>query len=187
MAKNTDEIVVGANGSVLVAPLSADVPADIDEAFSADWIDLGYTSEDGVTVTDSKTQEAIRVWQLFYPARRIVTERDFTAAFVLRQFSRDTTELALGGTVSEDGPGAYRLTAPEPGAIDLRQVAIVWNDGTKNYRWLIYRGSVTDNVEIPIARTAPTDLAVTFGIAGADGETPWDLLTDDPAFEPAGS
>lgn len=188
MSKNVDEIVVGANGSLWAAPVGTTAPADQDAAPGAGWVDLGYASEDGVTVTDSKTLEKIPVWQLFYAARQIVTERDLALGFVLRQWNADTVKLAFGGgEVTEPVPasGNYKFTPPDPEAIDERSLLIDWQDGTKHYRLVIVRGMVTDNVETNLVRTAAADLPITFGLLGDDAGEPWYLLTNDPAFAPA--
>lgn len=186
--KTTDQIRVGANGSVFVSPVGTADPDDINAEWPDGWTDLGFTSEDGVTVTDSKTQETIPVWQLFYAARRIITERDLTLSFALRQWGPDQVRLAFGGgTITEDDTGAYRYTPPSPDFIDERQVGVEFTDGDITYRWIVHRGSVTENVETKIARNAAADLPITIGINGADGEEPWVLLTNDPAFEGAAS
>lgn len=186
MAQDTGQIRVAANGQVRVADVGATLPANIDAAYSVAWTDLGFTSEDGVTFTDGKSIENIPVWQLFYPARRIVTERDATLAFVLRQWSGDTVQLAFGGgALTQDGAGQYRYVPPAPETIDERALAIDWQDGTINYRLLIPRGMVTENVETNLVRTAAADLPITFGIIGDETEDPWILLTDDPALQPA--
>jgi len=184
VAKDTDQIVVGANGTVRVAPVGTAAPADASDPFGAGWVDLGYTSEDGVTFTDSKTLEAIPVWQLFYPARRVVTERDFTMAFALRQFAGHQVEFAFGGgEVTEDDPGLFRYTPPSPEVIDERALSVEWLDGSKVYRIIMEKGMVTENVETKLARANAADLPITFGILGDDAiAAPWFLLTNDPSF-----
>lgn len=186
MPKSTEEIVVGANGTIRVAPAGTPEPADIDAAWNAGWVDLGFTSEDGCTITDSKTLEKIPVWQLFYPARRIVTERDFTVAFTLRQFSGLQVEFAFGGgEVTADGAGKFRYTPPDPETIDSRMLGVEWLDGDKTWRLIVPLGMVTENVETKLLRTAAADLPITFGVIGQANVDPWYFLTDDPTFAEA--
>jgi hypothetical protein len=188
MTKNVDEIVVGANGSLWVAPVGTAAPADEVAVPGAGWVDLGYASEDGVTITDSKTLEKIPVWQLFYAARRIVTERDLALGFVLRQWNAANLKLAFGGgevTEPVADSGSFKYTPPSPETIDERSLMLDWVDGTKHYRLVVVRGMVTDNVETNLVRTAAADLPITFGLNGDDAGDPWYLLTDDPAFAPA--
>jgi hypothetical protein len=188
MANDSDEILIGANGSIRVAPVGNTEPANIAAAWPAGWVDLGFASEDGVKVTDSKGLGQVDVWQSFYPARRFVTDRDMHAAFVLRQWNIPNVKLAFGGgTVTEDvaDSGHFRYVPPDPEDLDEHALGIQWADGAKNYRLIIPRGIVTEDVETTLARSAPADLPITFGITAQDGDVPWFLLTDDPAFDPA--
>lgn len=186
MAKDPDQITVGANGTVRVAPVGTTEPADISASYDAAWVDLGYTTEDGVTFKDAKTQEPIKVWQSFYPVRRIITERDFTAVFSLQQFAGAQVEFAFGGgEVTEDSPGKFRFTPPDPSVIDERAMAVDWTDGEKNYRLIMPRGMVTEAVETKVVRTTNQELPITFSVNGSEDTDPWYLLTDDPAYAEA--
>lgn len=181
MAKDTDEIVVAANGTVWTAPVGTAAPVDEDDA-PVGWTDLGYTSEDGVTFNDSKTLEVIRVWQLFHAARRIVVERDTTVSFVLRQWSKDTVEFGLDATVTTVSAGHHKAVPPAPETVGEKALMIDWQDGTKKYRLILPRGSSTEAVETNLVRTQAADLPIGFGVLGSDGVDAWTLLTNDPAF-----
>lgn len=183
MAKDTDEIVVAANGTVWNAPVGTAAPADESAAPSGTWVDLGYLSEDGVTFNDAKTLEVIPVWQLFHPARRIVTARDTVLSFVLRQWSKENVEFALDAVVTEPTAGHYKIVPPAPETVGEKALMIDWADGTKKYRLIIPRGSGTEAVETNLVRTKAADLPVGFGVLGTDGTDAWTLLTNDPAFE----
>lgn len=188
MGNDADQITVGGNGRVKVAPVGTAAPASISVAASATWVDLGYLDPDGVTFTDGKTVEPIDVWQSFYPARRIVTEKVANASFNLRQWNADTVPFAFGGgSVTEDAPGEYRYTPPAPGTIDERAMLIEWEDGSKKYRLILPRGMVEEDVETQLTKANAADLPITFGILGTEGVDPWYTQTDDPAFAPAGS
>lgn len=183
MGKDVDEIVVGANGTVWNAPVGTAAPADETTAPSGTWVDLGFTSEEGVDLTDSKTLQPIPVWQLFYPARRIVTDRDLVLGFALRQWNKATVGLAFGGgTFSTPSAGHHKYVPPAPESIAEKALMVDWIDGTKKYRLVMPRGMVTENISSKIARTGPADLPIGFGIIGDDGVDPWYLLTNDPAF-----
>lgn len=183
MAKDTDEIVVGANGTIWVAPVGTTAPADEVAAPAAGWIDLGYASEDGVTFNDSRTLDAISVWQLFYAARRIVTEVETTISFVLRQWNKNTVPLAFGGgTVSTPTAGHHKFVPPAAGTIDERALMVDWVDGAKHYRLVVPKGVATEAVETNLTKSGAADLPIGFAVLGTDGVDPWYLLTDDPAF-----
>jgi hypothetical protein len=185
MAKDPNEIVVGANGTIYLAPAGTTMPANIGAAIPAGFDDMGYASEDGVTLNATKAIESIRVWQSFYAARRIVTERDFTTAFVLRQFNGVNVENAFEGTVTEDAPGMYRFEPDEPEVLHEKSAIVAWADGDKNYRLCVPKALSIEAVETVIQRAAPSDLPMTLGILGEEGVKPWYFLTDDPAWAEA--
>jgi hypothetical protein len=183
MAKDVDDITVGANGTAWVAPVGTAVPADEVTVPGVGWVDLGYIDEKGVTLTDSKTMADIAVWQLFYPARKLITARAFKLAFVLRQWMSATVTLAFGGgTITTPSAGHNKFVPPAPEVIDERAMMLDWVDGGKNYRLVIPRGLVTDNVASNIVRTAAADLPIGFEVLGSDGVAPWYLLNNDPAI-----
>lgn len=186
MAKDSGEIVVGGNGSIYTAPLGTTVPASISEALGAEWTELGYATEDGVTWVDGKSLESIRAWQSFYDLRRIVSSKEGSLAFSLMQWNGDTVKLAFGGgDVSSPAAGAYRYTPPDPSTIDERMMAVEWVDGDHDFRLVFPKGMVTDNVEVNIVRTAAGLLPITFGLLGEDGVDPFILDTNHPAFADA--
>lgn len=186
MAYDADQILVGANGSIYVAPTGSTEPTDATSALDAAFIDLGAISENGAAIQDAKTLQPIRIWQSFYPVRRVITERDFTLTFALAEWSKDTVELAFGGAVTEPdptgAPGEYKMTPPSPETIDERCMVLEWQDGTKNYRLVMPVGMVQDAVNTNLVRTDNAELPITFGVNGSDGSDPWYLLTDDPSF-----
>lgn len=184
--KETDQIVVGGNGSVFVAPVGSTEPAMISVALDAAFIDLGYVNEDGATFLDGKTIEDINVWQLFYAARKLITAKEASLAFILSQWSETVIPFAFGGGVTvEDTPGEFSYTPPAPGLLDERAMILEWLDGIKNYRLIIPRGLVTENVETNVVKTGNAELPITFSIVGSAAGIPWYLQTDDPALDPA--
>jgi hypothetical protein len=90
-----------------------------------------------------------------------------------------------GGTVDEESPGIYRYTPPADGdALDERAMIIDFVDGDKHYRLSFFRGNVTDAVATNLRRTGEALLPITFkALAAGPGLPPFDILTDDPAFE----
>lgn len=181
---NADSIVVAANGTVRVAPVGTTQPTDPTAAPAAAWLDLGYVSEDGVTFTDSKEIEDVLAWQSFYPVRKIITGKDATLSFALREWDERSIPLAFGGgTVTSPSAGVWRYEPPAPGTLDLRALMIDWEDGDKDYRLIIPRGLVTEAVETNLTRTGAADLPITFSaIPASTSDDPYVLLTNSIAF-----
>lgn len=182
MSKDAGAVRVGANGTIRVAPVGTAIPDHIDDPFDPAWVDIGYADEDGVAVTDGKTIEAIKAWQSFYPLRRIITERDMMFVFKLLQFAGPQVEFAFGGGSVEARDSGYRYTPPSPSELDERALAVDWADGDFAYRWVLLRGTVTENVETTLARTDAAKLPITFSLLGEDGTDPWFLDTNDESF-----
>jgi hypothetical protein len=95
--QDSSQVVVGANGQIFVAPTDTAAPTAVDDVLDVAFVELGFVSEDGATVTDSKTVENIGAWQSFYPIRRIVTAREFMVAFAMRQWNAENIPFAFGG------------------------------------------------------------------------------------------
>ena len=187
MSRDVSEIVVGANGSIYVAPVGSPLPASIDDPLDdSAWVDLGYASEDGVTWTDGRSLFEVMVWQSFYAARRGVESREGSAAFQLMQWNGENVKLAWGGgDITADAEGAYRYTPPSPEDLDERALCVEWSDGSKDYRLVLPRGNVSENVETNLVRTEAAALPITFSLLGSDGADPWFFQTNDPAFADA--
>ena len=49
-------------GAIYRAPLGTEIPKDAISALDPDFVSLGYTSEDGVTNSNSPTSEKIKAW-----------------------------------------------------------------------------------------------------------------------------
>lgn len=189
MAVDADQIVVGANGKVSVAPSGTAVPDDL-SALAAAYVDLGLVSDDGASFSDSKTIENIGSWQGFGPVRRIVTDKDTTLSCTLLQWNKDTVKLAFGGgSVTEPdpvgSPGVFRYSPPDPDTLDERVMVLEWEDGGFAYRLVVTSGIVSEGVETNLTKTGAAMLPITFGANYKDGSDTWFLLTDDPAFDPA--
>ena len=188
MSGDADNIIIGANGSVHVAPVGTALPATIGAALNVAFLDLGFMSEDGVTITDSKSVESVKVWQSLYAVRRFITEKDFALAFVMREWNKISIPLAFGGGSIAETPAnsnSFKYTPPAPEDIDERAAVIKWVDGDYNFALVTPRVMVSENVETNIVRTGASDLPLTLMALGQDGTAPWYMLSDHPAWDPA--
>jgi hypothetical protein len=185
MAQDTSQIVVGADGEIHTAALSSTQPTTASGTFDSAWTDLGYVTEDGVTMRDSKEHVDLNVWQEFYPARQIVTSKNFEVVFTLRQWNTQTLSIGLGGgTVTEPTPGTFKFVPPDPQSLDERMLAVTWRDGTKTYRLIVPKGRTVETVESQLIRTDSANIPITFQILGTTGVDPFYILTNDTAFDP---
>ena len=184
MANDADNLVVGANGRVLVAAVGTTAPTDVATAYAAGWAELGYISEDGFTWNNTKTIEDVPAWQEHYPIRRIVTARSAALSFSIMEWTLAGMEFAFEGNITEPSAGVFKLEPPDPEDLDERALSVEWQDDTEIYRLTFPRGIVIGDVEVTFSRSAPALLPVEFSALGTAGVKPWTLLSNNDAMDP---
>ena len=187
---DADEIVIAGNGHIRVAPVGTAAPADMSASYSATWLDLGYVSEDGATVTPNIELMEVNAWQSLHPVRRQIVSRTDEFSFSLLQWSRTTLPFVLGGgAIETTGTGSTLIHTYEPQVAgdepDYRAFSIEWSDGDKEYRLFAAKALVTDPAELALTRSAETPLPVTVSALAEGGALPFYIYTNDPAFAAA--
>lgn len=183
MPQDAAEVRVGANGQVYVAPEGTPQPAAYSTTLNAAFgTQLGYTSEDGVSLNNGRTTTDIGAWQSFYAVRTMVTALEFTIGFALLQWRGTNLSLAFGGAVVTGSPGAYRLAPPAASALDVRVLVCDWQDGGYSYRFVAQRTMLNDNTTINLRRTEAAAIPISLKVLAPTSGDPWYLLTNDPAF-----
>ncbi len=192
---DASEIVVGANGRVLVA-VADDVvvwPDDVvvgsGDDLDAAFTEVGFVSTDGVTFTDSKNINDIPAWQAFYPVRKVVTDKMSKIEFIMKQWDGTTVTTAFGGGSVTTDTGVSIYTPAEPGELAELAMVVEWIDGADVYRLVIPRGIVTGEVSTKVTRTDAADLPVAFEATPAGtpsegdlGTQPWYIVTNAAQF-----
>ena len=185
-ANSSGQVLVGASGTVYVAPVATAAPTDSGTALNAAFIEQGFVSADGVTIRDSKDVAEIMAWQSPYAVRRLVTGRTFEVEFGLEQIHWSSLPFALGGgPLSEPTPGNYKFVPPDADDLDPRALVIQWVDGTRDYRLYIPQGIVTGAVEFTVKRDEAVVLPITFSAIYDGTNSVYSLFSDDAAFEVA--
>jgi hypothetical protein len=188
MALDSDQIVVAGTGEVYVAPVGTAAPSGataLSAAFSASWVGLGYTTEDGVRFSDTPDITDVNAWQSQYPVRRLVGTRANEFSFTALQWNSTTVSLAFGGgTWTEPTAGIFKYAPPATGVLDERAMAVEWQDGSYKYRLIVPKGTVSGGVEFGLTRTEAAQLPLTFSTTPTGTGDAWYLLTDDPELDP---
>lgn len=157
MALDATQVRIASNGKILVAPVGTAAPVDTTTAFAASWVNLGYASEDGVTLTPSLDTDDIPGWQSSAPLRTIITGAGLEVGFTLMQSSPEVLDLYFGGTTA-----AGTLEVPVSPSITERSLAVEWIDGASVYRLIVPRAALTDRGEITLARGDAVAFEMTF-------------------------
>jgi hypothetical protein len=180
---DASEVRVAGSGGVFVAPEGTTLPTDVATDLPAAWINLGYISEDGATVTLSRDQEEVNAWQASDPVRVLVTNEPKTVTFELLQFEPVTIQLAFrGGEVTSAGTGEWKFTPPDAGATDIRAMVVEGIDGSITTRYVFARVQLQGDVETALVRSDAQRLPMEFGVQAA--EPIWGyILSNDPEWE----
>jgi hypothetical protein len=178
-SKQPTHVTVAGTGSVGTAPEGTALPSALAEP-ATPYIDMGYTSEDGVTLTFSRDQEEINAWQSTDPVRVLVTAEPKTIALELLEFDRESIALAFrGGTWTGTDP-TYTYTPPAAGASDVRVLVIDAFDGTGHFRFIFPRVQLQGDVETILARTDAVRLPLEFAVLASSPT--WSIVGDLPGF-----
>jgi len=187
---DAQEIVIAGGGAVYTAPIATTAPSNATTTLPTEWVELGYHTEDGVTFSDTPTTEAVRAWQSYYDVRRFTTARAATIGMTLHQWNEETFKLYFGGgTASSPSAGVYSYEPPVPGEDPYqRSVIVEFSDGTeRNFRIYAQTTELESATEITLNKGASAGLGLVLTVLGSDVGSAWKLLTDDFAFDPAGS
>lgn len=106
-------------GSIRYAPLGTVIPTPTAAANKltatwTNWLEVGATDE-GLTFSESTESEEIKVAELVYPVRTIITGKSGTVAFGMSHISDVNWKLASnGGTATVTGTGVTKLSTYVP-------------------------------------------------------------------------
>lgn len=181
--QDATNIRVAGDAHIYLAPLNTAFPADLDTAPAAEWVDLGYVTTDGITLSYGREITEIYAMQAIDPVRIVATKAPKTIAFALMQQGREQFYIALGGgTFAADGTDV-RYTPPPASYIDERAMILEMDDGTVKYRWEYKRVQNRENVDQKLVREDASTFPVTMQILiPGDASAPFEMVTNDPAF-----
>jgi len=163
MPLNASEIRVAGTGRVLVAPPNTPAPANFTTDWAAPWVDLGYTSVDGVKFTKKDKLDPIDTWQTIAAIRYVYSDRDLSVKFVLLQVNADTLPFFFGGGAVSSGAAGLSYEIAAAPQVTEKALGIEFKDGPSiTHRFVIPRGVVTETDETTLTRTTSIKLGVTF-------------------------
>ena len=183
--RHPHEIIFAQTGRIWAAPVGTAEPADAATAPSIAWLDLGYTTEDGVTLTFDKSVKEIMGWQSRDPLRIIIENEPKMIGFELMQNNPITMSYALGGGAwTEPTTGNALFTPPTPGVVDERAMIVELVDGTSVFRFHFRKTMQQASVALKGVRadasTLPIEASVLAPPAGVTDA--YIIHTNAPAF-----
>lgn len=188
MPGDPDQIVVAGTGTLYLAPYGTALPANppttaVRETLNAAFIDMGYTSEDGVALTDGVEVNDINAWQSQYPVRRVVAGYTGKVAFTLIQWSKDIWEQVFHGVVTEPVADTVHLFTPtRDGVVAEKSLVLDVDDGATQYRFVFPKVSLSGDLVVPLVDTEEAEIPTEWGVLGGDAQGPWWMATDNAEF-----
>lgn len=186
MAGDATQIVVAGTGVVSIAPYGTALPdgsTAVRESLDAAFVDLGFTTEDGVELTDGVSVNEVMAWQSSYPVRRLVSEYTGAVGFSLLQWSKDIFEQVLSGVVTEEvADTVHKFTPTRAGVVAEKSMVVDFDDGTEEYRWVFPKVGLASDIVIPLVRTDAAVIPTEWGVIGGDAAGAWFMLTSDENF-----
>lgn len=173
-AIDANEIRIAPNGHVYVASANTAAPTDLSTALSSSWTDLGYCTEDGVTLAYGVDLNDINAWQSAVPVKRGLSGVSLEISFTLMQTNKEVLELYFGDASWANGAsGVATMTVPSnPIIADMEHAIVIeyTDDNDDNYRLYCGRGIVSDREEIALKREDAVMYGVTYVAFDNNGE-----------------
>ena len=129
-------------GAIWRAPLGTDLPTTATETLEAEFVELGYAAEGGVTNTNTPESEVIRTW-------------GGDVGLVVQQTKDDTFKMTLIEALKADVLKAVYGSDNVSGTLDSGLAVNVNSDDAEEASWvidMIMRGGVAKRIVIPDAK-----------------------------------
>lgn len=186
MALNADNVRVGLNGNIYMAVKGSTAPTDLTTAWDAAWLDLGFMSDDGVSLEYSTDVEDINAWQSLSPVRRVLTSVDMTIGFTAIELkTRTVTAYFPGATMTDVSGTVHKLSIPSAPGPQEFAFGLEWVDGSVINRLVIPRGEITDRGAITVGRSEAVALEMTVSAYATSAPEIATWLSNDPAWSAA--
>lgn len=98
-------------GAIFVAPTTTALPTDATTALGSGYSCLGFTSDDGITITEETSNNSLRVWEGRVEVRNTRTEYTEQISFTPVECNADVAKLIWG----ED-----KVTVAQSGALTIQ-------------------------------------------------------------------
>lgn len=183
---DSNEVRLAPNGKIYVAAANTAAPTNLSTALSASWTDLGYATEDGVTLGHTVDLTDIKAWQSAAVVKRGLEGVGLELSFMLMQTNKESTALYFAGSTWANGAsGVATLTVPSNPTISSMEHALVveWTDDTGDIQRLYSaRGIVSERQEIKLSRTEPVCYGITYVAFDNNGELVRILSNSDDLY-----
>ena len=170
MALTSGNVRVGVTGSVALADENQADPGSATSALPAEWISVGYISEDGVVEANTIETDDVKAWQNSEIVRKLITSQETTYGFTMIETNAEALGLFYGKTVA---PAATKHIIGGESTIRYA-VCLTVVDGSQVIRRWMPSAEVTERGEVTFGATDAIGYEVTmtaYPQSGIDGGT----------------
>lgn len=180
MASNASAVRVGVTGKIWAAAQGTAVPTATSGALTS-FNELGYATDDGVTITAENETTDVRAWQNGDLLRRVQTSATFSLQFIMAETNEHTLKVYFNnythGAGVTDGIVTMNASQPFRGAIVVDVV-----DGTSLLRYVFPDAQVTARGDISIVNGDAITYDVTLsGYPDTSGNAGYVYIATDAA------
>lgn len=181
MAQDTSEVRVALTGHIFFALSGVTDPTtfSVAGALAGGFVELGFTTEDGVAFSIGKETEDLMGWQSNDPLRTLITSEPKSAKYTLRQLNQDNWRTTFGGTFTDEG-GGTTLWEPTDGELVEGFYVAEFIDGADKYQIGFRHAQQAAANEFSFVRSDSVNLSHEMkALATTDGKKPWFVRTND--------
>lgn len=161
MAVAAANLVVGQGGTVHYGTVGITQPITVNTAPGGTYKDVGYLSEDGVTITATPNIQDFNVWQSRQPARRENLAQNISFSGQLAEWNANTVPVVFGGGAVTTGTYAFPI---DTAALNEFSGVIDVIDSADTFRFVFARGNQTEAVTSQFNRANLAVLPFNFGV-----------------------
>lgn len=170
---DSTEIKLAPSGAVWVAPAGTAAPTDSIVAMgavNASWINLGYVTEDGVTMNPSVNVKDINAWQSAAPVVTTLNTVGLDFKFTLMQTTQEVLGIYLFGATTTIVGNTAKIVIPSSPSLLSKSLVLEWVDqyGYKN-RVYVPTCIVSDHDAVKLQRTEATEYGLTLRAQDTNG------------------
>lgn len=164
-AISANQIRIAQTGVVYSAVVGSTGPTDVTTALNASWTNLGYVTEDGVSITPKVDLKPISAWQSPMPVKYALNSTSMEVKFKLMQTNKEIMAVYYPGSAWVNGAsGIATLTMPASPTISSLEIALVvefTDDNSEKGRLYIARAIVSDREATKLTRSDVTEFGLT--------------------------
>ena len=185
---NPTATMVGGVHWAYYAPSGTTVPTDVadepGDGLDGAFVGLGYTDNDGSSLTVDKQTTDLFASQAFDPLRRIVSQVTTSVTCPFIQWDANTLPVVFGGGEITSTPNGHCYTPPDAATIEEGILVLDVLDGDEIWRWVFERVIAAGSVTANLNKTSWGTLPVTFGaLTPESGGAAWKLYGTNDSLD----